>query len=183
MLDGQNLARHSLASVRRAVGMVSAELPLLKGTIAKNVRYRWPEAPADEIERVCALCGVDELLAEQPEGMQTRLLEDGKNLSLGQRQRIALARALLGDPALLLLDEIEAHLDEQASTMIDRILARYRGTVLMVTHRRERLFQADAIWHIAEGRLVETGPPLKLLNGDGPTRHLFGDTLPKALHA
>lgn len=175
-LDGQDLARHSLASVRRAVGMVSAELPLLKGSIAKNLRYRWPEAPAAEVERVCALCGVDELLAELPEGAQTRLLEDGKNLSPGQRQRIALARALLGDPALLLLDEVEANLDAQADAVIDRVLAQHRGTVLMVTHRRDRLFQADEIWHVADGRLVESGPPLKLLNGDGPTGRLFGAT-------
>ncbi len=182
LLDGQELSQYRLSSVRRAIGMVSAELPLLKGTIAKNLSYRWPEAPADELERVCALCGVDELLAEQPEGAQSRLLEDGKNLSLGQRQRIALARALLGDPALLLLDEIEAHLDVQASAVIDRILSRYRGTVLMVTHRRERLFQADEIWHLADGRLVEAGPPLKLLNSDGPTRRLFDETQRKAVN-
>ncbi|MBK7541032.1 MAG: ABC transporter ATP-binding protein [Candidatus Competibacteraceae bacterium] len=174
LLDSQDLAQHSLASVRQAVGMVSAELPLLKGTIAKNLRYRWPDAPDQEVARVCALCGVDELLAELPEGAQTRLLEDGKNLSPGQRQRIALARALLGQPALLLLDEVEAHLDLRASGVIDRILAHYDGTVLMVTHHRDRLFQADEIWHMADGRLVETGPPLKLLNSDGPTRRLFG---------
>lgn len=173
-LDGRDFARHSLASVRRAVGMVSAELPLLKGSIARNLRYRWPEAPLEEVERVCALCGVDELLAELPEGAQTRLLEDGKNLSPGQRQRIALARALLGDPALLLLDEVEANLDTRAEAVVDRVLARHCGTVLMVTHRRDRLFRADEIWHVADGRLVESGPPLKLLNSDGPTSRLFG---------
>ena len=179
-IDGQDLARHSLASVRRAVGMVGPELPLQKGSIARNLRYRWPEAPQEEVERVCALCGVDELLAELPEGARTRLLEDGKNLSPGQRQRIALARALLGAPALLLLDEVEAHLDARADAVIDRVLARYRGTVLMVTHRRDRLFRADEIWHVADGGLVESGPPLKLLNGDGPTGRLFGATARKA---
>ncbi len=179
-LDGQDLTQYSLASVRRTVGMVSAELPLLKGPIARNLRYRWPEAPEEEVERVCALCGVNELLAELPEGAQTRLLEDGKNLSPGQRQRIALARALLGDPALLLLDEVEAHLDARASAVIDQVVARYRGTVLMITHRRDRLFQADEIWHVADGRLLEIGPPLKLLNGDGPTSRLFGATPRKA---
>jgi ATP-binding cassette subfamily B protein/subfamily B ATP-binding cassette protein MsbA len=179
-LDGQDLAQYSLASVRRAVGMVSAELPLLKGAIARNLRYRWPDAPTEEVERVCALCGVDELLAELPEGEQTRLLEDGKNLSPGQRQRIALARALLGDPVLLLLDEVEANLDAQARAVVDRALTHYRGTVLMVTHRRDRLFQANEIWHVADGRLMETGPPLKLLNSDGPTSRLFGATLRKA---
>lgn len=181
-LDGQNLADCTLASIRRTVGMVSDELPLLRGSIARNLRYRWRNAPDEEVARVCALCGVDQLLQTLPAGERTVLQERGANLSLGQRQRIALARAVLGDPSVLLLDEPDAHLDTDSSAVLDRVLARYRGTVLMVTHRRERLFQADEIWHLADGRLVETGPPLRLLNGDGPTRHLFGtETQPRAV--
>ncbi|MCB1777776.1 MAG: ABC transporter ATP-binding protein [Candidatus Competibacteraceae bacterium] len=173
-LDGQNLADCTLASIRRAIGMVSDELPLLRGSIARNLRYRWRNAPDTEVARVCALCGVDQLLQTLPAGERTLLQERGANLSLGQRQRIALARALLGNPSVLLLDEPDAHLDTDSSAVLDRVLAQYRGTVLMVTHRRERLFQADEIWHLADGRLVEAGPPLRLLNSDGPTQHLFG---------
>lgn len=172
-LDGQNLAGCTLASIRRAIGMVSDELPLLKGSIARNLRYRWRNAPDEDVARVCALCGVDEWLQTLPAGERTVLQERGANLSLGQRQRIALARALLGDPFLLLLDEPDAHLDAGASAVLDRVLTQYQGTVLMVTHRRERLFQADEIWHLANGRLVEAGPPLRLLNSEGPTRRLF----------
>ena len=159
LLDGQDLAQYSLASVRRAIGMVSPDLPLLRGTVDKNLRYRWPDAPEEEFSRVMQLCQVDEVLAELPQGAQTRLTEGGTNISVGQRQRIALARALLGNPAVLLLDEADANLDHHASTVLDHILADYPGTVLLVTHQPERLATADVIWHLNNGQLVEISPP------------------------
>jgi ABC-type multidrug transport system fused ATPase/permease subunit len=159
LLDGQDLAKHSLTSVRRAIGMVSPDLPLLRGTVNKNLRYRWPKAPEEEVNRVRAMCGIDEVLAELPEGDQTRVTEGGGNLSLGQRQRIALARALLGNPSILLLDEADAHLDSNANRILKRILDEYTGTVLWVTHNPERLAKADIIWRMENGRLsVESTP-------------------------
>lgn len=172
-LDGQDLAKHSLASVRRAIGMAGPDLPLLRGTVEKNLRYRWPGASAQEIARVRALCGVDEVLAELPDGEKTRVMEGGVGLSAGQRQRIALARALLGNPPLLLLDEIDANLDPRASAVVDRVLAGYRGTILLVTHRLDHLSSADVIWYMESGRVVEAGPPAKLLSGNGPTARMF----------
>jgi len=159
VLDGQDLAKHSLASVRRAIGMMSPDLPLLRGTIDKNLRYRWPDAPVEEIDRVKALCEIDKVLAELPEGEQTRVTEGGGNLSLGQRQRIALARALLGRPSILLLDEADAHLDHDSRAVLERILAEYRGTVLLVTHSGDRLADVDTIWRMKAGRLVEVATP------------------------
>lgn len=173
-LDGQDLARHSLDSVRRAIGMVGPDLPLLRGTVDKNLRYRWRDAPPEEIARVRALCGVDEVLAQLPEGEKTRVTEGGLSLSVGQRQRIALARALLGNPALLLLDEVDANLDPQAGAVIDRVLAEHRGTVLLVTHRLDHLQRADVIWYMESGRLLEAGAPAELLSGNGYTARLFG---------
>ena len=159
LLDGQDLAKHSLTSVRRAIGMVSPDLPLLRGTVNKNLRYRWPKAPEEEVNRVRAMCGIDEVLAELPEGDQTRVTEGGGNLSLGQRQRIALARALLGNPSILLLDEADAHLDSNANRILNCILDEYTGTVLWVTHNPERLAKADIIWRMENGRLsVESTP-------------------------
>lgn len=172
-LDGQDLAQHSLASVRRVIGMASPNLPLLRGTLEKNLRYRWPDAPEEEMVRVQQLCGVDEVLAELPEGKKTRVSEGGVGLSAGQRQRIALARALLGNPALLLLDEIDANLDPRASAVVERVLREYHGTILLVTHRLDHLASADVIWYMESGRLVEAGPPAKLLSGNGPTAQMF----------
>ncbi|PXW89700.1 ATP-binding cassette subfamily B protein [Nitrosomonas sp. Nm84] len=174
LLDGQNLAEHSLDSVRHAIGMAGPDLPLLRGTIERNLRYRWRKAPNKEVARVRKLCGINELLAQFPEGEKTRVTEGGLSLSVGQRQRIALARALLGNPALLLLDEADANLDKQASKVIDRILTEHHGTVLMVTHQLNHIMAADVVWYLEAGRLLEVGPPAELLAGNGPTARFFG---------
>jgi len=154
-LDGQDLAAHSLESVRRAISMVSPDLPLLRGTVRKNLLYRWPKAPAEEINRVWNLCSIHDVLVELPEGEHTRVTEEGHNLSLGQRQRIGLARAILGNPRLLLLDEADAHLDAEAGIVLERILNEFTGTILWVTHNPERLASADYIWRIEDGCLVD----------------------------
>ena len=172
-LDGQDLATHSLASIRHAIGMASPDLPLLRGSIRKNLRYRCRDASPEEIQRVWQLCEIDQLLAELPDGEKTRISERGGGLSTGQRQRISLARAMLGNPPILLLDEVDANLDAQASAVVDRVLAEHRGTVLLITHRVERLAAVDAIWHLEDGHLVEAGSAIELLKGDGSTACLF----------
>ncbi|WP_017314349.1 ABC transporter ATP-binding protein [Mastigocladopsis repens] len=172
-LDGQDLATHNLASIRRAIGMAGPDLPLLRGTVAKNLRYRYPDAPKEEITRVWELCGIEQVLAELPEGEKTRISEGGVGLSAGQRQRIALARAILGNPPLLLLDEVDANLDVQATAVVDRVLAEHQGTVILITHRVERLATVDVIWYLEDGRLVEAGSPKNLLTGDGATARFF----------
>lgn len=182
-LDGQDLSQHSLQSVRRAIGMAGPDLPLLRGTIAKNLRYRWRDAPIEEITRVWQLCGIDQVLAELSQGEETKVSEGGKSLSAGQRQRIALARSILGNPALLLLDEVDANLDAQATAVVDRVLAEHNGTVLIITHRKERLISADVIWYLENGRLIETGSPDVLLNSDSLTARLFQDSQEKVLSA
>jgi ABC-type multidrug transport system fused ATPase/permease subunit len=182
-LDGQDLKQYSLQSVRQAIGMAGPDLPLLRGTVAKNLRYRWRNAPIEEITRVWQLCGVEEVLAELSQGEETRVTEGGKNLSAGQRQRIALARAILGNPPLLLLDEVDANLDAQATDVVDRVLAEHKGTVLIITHRKERLAAADVIWYLENGRLMETGSPEVLLNSDSLTARLFQDSQEKVLSA
>lgn len=172
-LDGQDIGHISVDSLRREVGVVSPDLPLLRGSVDRNLRYRWPEAPEDALAEVQALCGLDEILAELPEGVKSRVTENGGNLSLGQRQRLALARALLGTPRLLLLDEIDANLDLRAGAVLQRILREYPGTILMASHRLDWVAIADCVWHVRSGALVESGTPSLLLRGDGPTARLF----------
>ncbi len=162
LLDGQDIATHSLKSVHRAISMVSPDLPLLRGTVKKNLLYRWPKAPAKEIDRVWSLCGIHELLAELPKGDRTRVTEEGNNLSLGQRQRIMLARAFLGNPKVILLDEADVHLDKDAGEVLNRILSEYNGTVLWVTHNPDRLDTADRIWEIKNGKLTDKTPVQQL---------------------
>ncbi len=168
-LDGQDLATHSLSSVRRAIGMVGPDLPLLRGTIEKNLRYRCPGVSEEALARIAQWCGLDALLADLPQGAQTRVSEGGIGLSMGQRQRILLARALVGSPPLLLLDEADANLDPQAAWFMDRVIAGYPGTVLLVTHRQDRMASADVLWHLDGGRLVAQGTYAALMEANGPT--------------
>lgn len=173
LFDHQDLSCFSAASIRRSVGIASPDLPLLAGSVESNLRYRWPDAPDDEVEKISALCGVDEVVRALPEGANTRITEGASNLSLGQRQRIALARALLGNPSVLLLDEVDANLDPRSGAMLDRVLDSYQGTVLIVTHRLDVLLGADAIWFLQDGHLIEAGPPRDLLARRGATTRLF----------
>jgi ABC-type bacteriocin/lantibiotic exporter with double-glycine peptidase domain len=118
------------------------------------------------------LCEIDNVLGDLPQGDQTRLTEGGLNLSLGQRQRVALARALLGKPAILLLDEADAHLDPGANEVLDRVLAKFCGTVLIVTHSPKRLANVDVIWKMNNGRLIEIGRPDEILTNMGSRNSL-----------
>jgi len=176
LLDGQDLSTCSVRSVRAAVGVAGPDLPLLRGSVERNVLYRVPRAPAAELQRVAELCGLDELVADLPDGWRSDVGEGGSRLSAGQRARLTVARAVLGEPSLLLLDEAEAHLDETAAALVDRVLAAHTGTALVVTHRRALVERADVVWCLVDGRVAEVGPPALLLAGDGPTARLFGRT-------
>jgi len=167
-LDGMALTEASADSVRRAIGVVAADVPLLRGSITDNVRYGDPDATDDEIDAVMRRCGLDEVVRSLPNGVKTRVGERGAMLSSGQRQRVALARALLTKPRLLLLDEADANLDPNAVLAIDRVVADYEGTVLQVTHRPERAARADVIWELADGGLMTR----QLSFAPPPTLHL-----------
>lgn len=173
-LDGVPVQHLSLAAYRRRVAVAGPAWPLLRGSMARNLGYRRPSATDEERADVARRCGIDELLESLPRGGRTRLDEGGANLSAGQRQRVAWARALLGRPALLLLDEADAHLDPESSLRLTRIVRDHPGTVLMVTHSLQHLLLADEVWCIEGGRLVERGRPQDLLRRPGRVRALFG---------
>lgn len=173
LLDGQDLAQHSLASLRRRLGVVSPDLPLLRGSIESNLRYRRPDATEEELVRIISLCGLDELLREFPEGLQAPVTEGGASLSLGQRQRVSLGRALLGNPSVLLLDEADANLDPRSGQVLARAMASFRGTVLMISHNYDFVRSADLVWYMEDGRIVEAGPPGSLLGSVGPASRFF----------
>lgn len=177
-LDGQELRTRSLSSVRAAVGIAGPDLPLLRGSVERNVRYRLPRATDEQVARVARLCGLDEFVAVLPGGWRADVGDGGGRLSAGQRARLTVARALLGEPVLLVLDEAEAHLDQEAAAVIDRVLDAHEGTALVVTHRRELVERCDVVWCLVAGGVAEVGPPGRLLAGDGPTARLFGVAAP-----
>jgi len=173
LLDGRDLAALDGETRARAVAMASPDLPLLKGTVRRNIAYRLGKADdaaiADAVERA----GLAADLARLPGGLSARVAENGANLPFGLRQRLGIARALAGEPALLLLDEAEAGLGAEARAALDRILAHPRRTVLLVTREPARIMAADVVWHLVEGRLVEAGAPAELVVRNGPTARLL----------
>ena len=108
-------------------------------------------------------CDLEALLDNLKDGLATRLSEDGVGLSNGERARLALARALLVKPSVLLLDEAEAHLDTEAGRTLARAIQRFPGTVVYTSHNRARAAAADRIAGLRRGRLVSVGPPAELL--------------------
>lgn len=173
LLDGQDLLATPVEDARRAIGLVAPDLPLLRGSLRRNLSYRQPDADDSDLWALIDRLELRDLLDGLPDGLDTRLLEAGRSLSSGHRQRVLLARALLGDPLLLLLDEADTNLDPATTELVDRTVNRHNGTRLVVTHRRDRLAGADVVWHLAGGRLVEVGTPAELLAGIGPTARLF----------
>jgi ATP-binding cassette, subfamily B, bacterial len=155
VVDGQVLAEVTPRSTYRRVGMVSADLPLMRGTVRRNITYRLPGATEEEIRRVVLATGLDEVLDELPDGITTWVTEGGRNLSAGQRQRIALARALLGNPEILLLDEPTAWLDPASKSAVLDVVRHHAGTVLLVTHDPEETALADQVWRLDRGRVAE----------------------------
>jgi ABC-type multidrug transport system fused ATPase/permease subunit len=153
LIDGQDIRRCNLASVRESIGIVSPDLPLFKGSVRYNLQYRKPDASAEELSRVHKLCNIDSLLDQLPGGEDFRIKEGGGNLSLGQRHKLALARAILGQPAILIIDEIDANLDRQTILVLEDVLNDFNGTVLMVSRFEDRLAMADYYWHLKDGKL------------------------------
>jgi ABC-type multidrug transport system fused ATPase/permease subunit len=159
LIDGQSLADVTLESTYRRVGVVGPELPLMRGTVRRNLTYRNKNASDDELQRVILATGLDTVIDELPNGLETWINEGASNISSGQRQRIAVARAMLGNPPILLLDEPSSNLDPASREAFRHVLARHHGTILLVTHDPIEMSLADQVWHLANGRVeaVETG--------------------------
>jgi len=133
-IGGQSLERVAPESLHRHVALVSLELPLVRGTLRRNLLYHSSADPESRLERVVGLCGLDELIGRLDSGLDTRVTEAGRNLSQGERQRIALARALMAGPSVLLLDEVDAHFDTASRQALARVVRGFEGIVLAVTH-------------------------------------------------
>lgn len=142
-----------------AVALASPDLPLLRGSLEFNLRYQKPDASAEETAWAWELCRIGELASALPDGLATKIVEEGRNLSLGQRQRVLLARALLARPRVLLLDELDSHMDGAGLRPLEQVLANYAGTVIYATHGAELLARADEVWRLVSGTLAERAPP------------------------
>ncbi|MCT7352461.1 ABC transporter ATP-binding protein/permease [Streptomyces sp. 15-116A] len=171
---GQDVAALPLARLRSLVGYVEQDAPLLRGTIRENLTYANPSADAAGIARALRLASLEDFVAGLPDGLDTELGERGAGLSGGQRQRLAIARTLLQRPAVILLDEVTAHLDSDTEAALrDAITEAAREcAVLAIAHRLSTIVQADRIIVMEEGRVRAVGTHRQLLQDDEVYRRL-----------
>ncbi|HLY29685.1 MAG TPA: ABC transporter ATP-binding protein [Ktedonobacterales bacterium] len=175
LIDGHDVRDVTQSSLRRQIGVVLQEPFLFTGTIRDNIRYGRLEASDAEVEEAARVIGAHELIMSLPEGYETAIRERGRNLSMGQRQMIAFARALLADPRILILDEATANIDTFTEMLVQQGLQRLlRGrTALVIAHRLSTIKNADNIVVIEGGRIIEQGTHSELLQLEGAYATLY----------
>jgi ATP-binding cassette subfamily B protein len=174
-LDGHDLRALTQASLGAQMGMVTQETYLFHDTIRANLLFARPGASQAELDAACRAANLDELIARLPDGYETVVGERGYRLSGGEKQRLSIARLILKDPRILILDEATSHLDSHSEALIQAALQPlFRGrTSVVIAHRLSTILAADQILVLDEGRLVEQGPHAGLLACGGLYAHLY----------
>jgi ATP-binding cassette, subfamily B, multidrug efflux pump len=180
LIDGIDVRDVTQRSLRRQMGLVPQDPFLFEGTIADNICFGRPPAPGgppaeEAAEAAARLANAHDFISALPEGYDTRILEGGVNLSVGQRQLICIARAALADPRLLILDEATASVDTVTEMLIQDALRRllYGRTAIVIAHRLSTIVHAERICVIDAGRIVEQGTHQELLTRGGLYRQLY----------
>lgn len=169
LIDGIDLKKYPQKKYRRQIATVMQDAIIFSGSILDNIRYAKPEADIEEVKKVAARMGIDEMFSSMPDGYNTEVGERGSNLSLGQKQLIAFARALLRDPKIMILDEASSYIDTYTEKLVQQAMNYLRRdrTTFIIAHRLSTIREADFIIVINEGRIMESGTHAELLAGNG----------------
>lgn len=175
LLDGENLNQYSSQSLRERIGLVSQDVFLFHGTVRDNISYAHPEAPLEEVIKAAKLAEADSFIQNLPEGYNTIIGERGQKLSGGQRQRISIARAILKDPDVLILDEATSAVDNETEAAIQRslnLITKNRTTII-IAHRLSTIVNADQIYVLEQGQIQQSGKHLELIKQNGLYKNLW----------
>jgi len=168
-IDGQSLSDLNASSVRASLGMVAADGAIFRGTLASNLRYKRPDAPDAELLAVIQQVGLTNLVNRLPLGVETPIGQNGMGLSVGERQRVQIARILLSQPKILILDEATANLDYNTETEVKHAIHSLRGscTIIIIAHRFSMVHDADQVYVLNDGEVIEHGTPDALISAGG----------------
>ena len=173
--DGINVNKIKKADLRRSLGLVLQETNLFTGTVMDNIRYGRLEATDDECRQAAKLAGADDFISRLPEGYETMLTSNGANLSQGQRQLIAIARAAVADPPVMIMDEATSSIDTHTEAIVQRGMdALMKGrTVFVIAHRLSTVKNSDVIMVLDHGRIIERGSHKELIAQKGTYYQLY----------
>ena len=175
LIDGHDLRQFTQSSLRRQMALVPQEPFLFGGSVADNIRFSRPEASANQIIRAAEMANAHNFIVSLPEGYATKILEGGVNLSIGQRQLLSIARAVLADPRILIMDEATASIDTLTETLIQDALQKLLTgrTSLIIAHRLTTIKNADQICVLKNGSIIELGTHNQLMASCGIYRDLY----------
>lgn len=169
LIDGQNLSELDPSSVRAEIGVVAADGAVFRGTLADNIRYKCPLASDEQVKAAAQAAGLQQTLERLPDGLDTEIGERGMGLSVGERQRLQIARILASEPRILVMDEATANLDYATELEVKQALAHLRNqpTMMVIAHRYSMVKDADHVIVLDAGRVVEEGAPAELIAAGG----------------